>query len=140
MTLNGQTDHVVPKALDRPHRCERARHLYARPDRFVRQDYFLSDGENRAVAGLVHRLPRKHDEPGATSEVFDTREPGAEVVLYRNDLDQFHAHCVPSQTKESLDAILDALGQYYDIHNRDWKSMHGAGFNYWSVLLIAKYK
>ncbi len=43
---------------------------------------------------------------------------------------EFHAHCVPSQTKESLDSILDALGQYYDIH--------GAGFNYWSVLLIAK--
>lgn len=49
---------------------------------------------------------------------------------------EFHAHC--RQTKEELDSLLDWLEKWYHIHNRVWESRHGAGFNYWDVLLIAR--
>ena len=49
---------------------------------------------------------------------------------------EFHAHC--GQTKQELDELLDWLSTWYDIHNRVWEERHGAGFNYWDVLLIAK--
>lgn len=51
---------------------------------------------------------------------------------------EFHAHCRPEQTKQALDKLLDKLSEYYFIKNRNWESKHGAGFNYWDVLLIAK--
>lgn len=51
---------------------------------------------------------------------------------------EFHAHCRPEQTRENLDELLKQLSQYYEIHNQVWESRHGAGFNYWDVLLIAK--
>lgn len=50
---------------------------------------------------------------------------------------EFHAHCT-LQTKESLDDLLGWLSQWYTIHNQVWESRHGAGFNYWDVLLISK--
>lgn len=50
---------------------------------------------------------------------------------------EFHAHCT-LYTRARLDALLDSLEQFYTIHNRVWESRHGAGFNYWDVLLIAK--
>lgn len=49
---------------------------------------------------------------------------------------EFHAHI--NQTKEQLDSLLNNLEQYYTIHNRVWESRHGAGYNYWDILLIAK--
>lgn len=49
---------------------------------------------------------------------------------------EFHAHI--NQTKEELDNLLDWLSEWYEIHNRNWESRHGAGFNYWDILLIAK--
>lgn len=49
---------------------------------------------------------------------------------------EFHAHC--GQTKEELDDLLDWLSGWYEIHNRNWEERHGAGFNYWDVLLIDK--
>jgi len=49
---------------------------------------------------------------------------------------EFHAHC--GQRKEQLDQLLDALAEFYWIHNRMWEDKHSAGFNYWDVLLIAK--
>jgi hypothetical protein len=50
---------------------------------------------------------------------------------------EFHAHCT-NQTKQSIDELLNRLQQFYTIHNAVWESKHGAGFNYWDVLLIAK--
>lgn len=50
---------------------------------------------------------------------------------------EFHAHCT-DQTKESLDALLIWLSQWYTIYNQFWESRHGAGFSYWDVLLIQK--
>jgi FkbM family methyltransferase len=49
---------------------------------------------------------------------------------------EFHAHI--NQTKEQLDELLTYLSQFYTIHNQVWESRHGAGYNYWDVLLIAK--
>jgi FkbM family methyltransferase len=49
---------------------------------------------------------------------------------------EFHAHC-GKQTKEQLDELLTELSQYYNI-TASWESRHGAGFNYWDVLLISK--
>jgi len=49
---------------------------------------------------------------------------------------EFHAHV--NQTKEELDSLLDWLSEWYTIHNRNWVTMHGAGYNYWDILLIAK--
>ncbi len=51
---------------------------------------------------------------------------------------EFHAHCRPEQTKPVLDKLLDKLSEFYFIKNRNWESRHGAGFNYWDVLFIAK--
>jgi FkbM family methyltransferase len=51
---------------------------------------------------------------------------------------EFHSHCRPEQTKAVLDKLLDKLAEFYFIKNRNWESKHGAGFNYWDVLLIAK--
>jgi hypothetical protein len=50
---------------------------------------------------------------------------------------EFHAHC-GQQTKEHLDHLLLFLSEWYTIHNQVWESRHGAGFNYWDVLLISK--
>ena len=50
---------------------------------------------------------------------------------------EFHAHC-GVQTKESLDELLIYLSQYYTVHGAVWESRHGAGYNYWDVLLKAK--
>lgn len=50
---------------------------------------------------------------------------------------EFHAHCT-TQTQAQLDDLLDWLEQWYTIHNKVWESRHGAGFNYWDVLLIAR--
>lgn len=71
---------------------------------------------------------------------------GSEIGILKNSTHplakqvsvEFHAHCVPSQTKEELDNLLNYLSRFYDIHNREWKPMHGVGCNYWSVLLISK--
>ena len=49
---------------------------------------------------------------------------------------EFHAHL--GQTKEELDNLLDWLSGWYEIHNRIWEERHGAGYNYWDVLLIRK--
>jgi len=49
---------------------------------------------------------------------------------------EFHAHC-GKQTKEQLDELLTYLSTWYDI-SATWESRHGAGFNYWDVLFIAK--
>lgn len=46
---------------------------------------------------------------------------------------EFHAHC--GQTKQQLDELLDWLSEWYSIHNRIWEERHGAGFNYWDILL-----
>lgn len=51
---------------------------------------------------------------------------------------EFHAHCRPEQSQKALDKLLDKLSEFYFIKNRSWESRHGAGFNYWDVLLIAK--
>jgi hypothetical protein len=50
---------------------------------------------------------------------------------------EFHAHCT-SETKETIDDLLSWLGRWYTIYNKVWESRHGAGFNYWDILLIAK--
>jgi hypothetical protein len=49
---------------------------------------------------------------------------------------EFHAHC--GQTKEELDELLNYLSQWYTVNNNVWESRHGAGCNYWDVLLISK--
>lgn len=49
---------------------------------------------------------------------------------------EFHAHC--GHKREDIDNLLNYLEQWYFIHNRVWEEGHGAGFNYWDVLLIAK--
>lgn len=51
---------------------------------------------------------------------------------------EFHAHCVPSQTKESLDELIDWLSQWYNVYNRNWITMHGVSENYWDILFVAK--
>lgn len=51
---------------------------------------------------------------------------------------EFHEHTSRAIGKEKLDELLDKLSRWYYIYNRNWESRHGAGFNYWDVLLIAK--
>ncbi len=51
---------------------------------------------------------------------------------------EFHEHTDKKVGKEKLDALLDSLGQFYNINNRVWESRHGAGFNYWDILLTVK--
>jgi len=51
---------------------------------------------------------------------------------------EFHEHTARAIGKEKLDELLDKLSIWYYIYNRNWESRHGAGFNYWDVLLIAK--
>lgn len=70
---------------------------------------------------------------------------GEEVAVLENCLHpiakqisvEFHAHCT-LQTRAKIDSLLDQLSEWYTIHNRVWESRHGAGFNYWDILLIAK--
>lgn len=50
---------------------------------------------------------------------------------------EFHAH-TGKQSKGALDALLTHLSVFYTIHGAVWESRHGAGYNYWSVLLISK--
>lgn len=50
---------------------------------------------------------------------------------------EFHAHCT-LQTRAQLDTLLDWLSRWYTVCNRVWENRHGAGFNYWDILLIAK--
>ena len=52
---------------------------------------------------------------------------------------EFHAHVKElGHTKKVIDEVLDMLEEFYYIENRLWEDKHSAGFNYWSVLLIAK--
>lgn len=48
---------------------------------------------------------------------------------------EFHAHI--GQTKAQIDELLNYLEEYYTI-TKSWEPRHGAGFNYWDVLMIAK--
>lgn len=49
---------------------------------------------------------------------------------------EFHAH--RGQKKADLDELLDMLSEFYHIFGKVWENKHGAGFNYWDVLLIDK--
>lgn len=49
---------------------------------------------------------------------------------------EFHIHC--GQKLEDVNALLLMLGKYYDIHGAVLEDRHGAGLNYWNVLLISK--
>lgn len=49
---------------------------------------------------------------------------------------EFHIHC--GQKLEDVNALLLMLGEYYEIHGAVLEERHGAGMNYWDVLMIAK--
>ena len=49
---------------------------------------------------------------------------------------EFHAHL--GYPKSMLDKLILHLSRWYHIRNDDWEERHGAGFNYWDVLFIAK--
>lgn len=75
----------------------------------------------------------KLDIEGAEIAILeDAKHPIADQVSV-----EFHAHCT-KQTQASIDLLLTHLSNWYTIHNAVWESKHGAGFNYWSVLLIKK--
>ena len=61
----------------------------------------------------------------------DAKHPLAKQVSV-----EFHAHI--GQTKQELDELLLYLSNHYTIHNQVWESRHGAGYNYWDILLVAK--
>lgn len=85
------------------------------------------------MVGVKHWDIIKMDIEGEEYKVLKhAKHPLADQVSV-----EFHAHC-GNQTKEQLDELLTYLSQFYTIHNQVWESRHGAGFNYWDVLLIKK--
>jgi hypothetical protein len=51
---------------------------------------------------------------------------------------EFHEHTDKRIGRDKLDDLLNRLSQFYYINNRVWESRHGAGFNYWDILLTSK--
>lgn len=85
------------------------------------------------VVGIRHWDLIKLDIEGAEFAILEeARHPIADQVSV-----EFHAHCT-TQTKEEIDELLKHLSNWYTIHNQVWENRHGAGYNYWDVLLINK--
>lgn len=85
------------------------------------------------MVGVKHWNLIKMDIEGEEYKVLkSSKHPLATQVSV-----EFHAHC-GNQTKEQLDELLVYLSNYYTIHNQVWESRHGAGENYWDILMIAK--
>lgn len=77
----------------------------------------------------------KLDVEGEEYQILDTNlHPMATQVSV-----EFHEHTHRAIGKENLDNLLDKLSRWYHIYNRNWESRHCAGFNYWDILLIAKF-
>lgn len=77
----------------------------------------------------------KLDVEGEEYQILDTNfHPMATQVSV-----EFHEHTHKAIGKENLDALLNHLSRWYHIYNQNWESRHGAGFNYWDILLIAKF-
>jgi len=51
---------------------------------------------------------------------------------------EFHEHTDRKIGKERLDDLLLRLSKFYVIYNQNWEARHGAGFNYWDILLIKR--
>ena len=75
----------------------------------------------------------KMDIEGAEYDVLkNSKHPLAKMVSC-----EFHIHC-GIQTKDMIDNLLIKLQEYYEVHNWVLEERHGAGFNYWDILLIRK--
>lgn len=84
------------------------------------------------MVGVKHWDLIKMDIEGEEIKVLrEAKHPMATQVSV-----EFHAHI--NQTKEQIDELLLYLSNFYTIHNQVWESRHGAGFNYWDVLMIKK--
>jgi len=85
------------------------------------------------MVGVDHwNLVKLDIESDEEKILWNSQHPIADMLSV-----EFHTHC-SNQTKESVDKLLDYLSTWYVIYNRDWKEAHGAGFNYWSILMFAK--
>jgi FkbM family methyltransferase len=51
---------------------------------------------------------------------------------------EFHEHTAKKIGQSEIDNMLARFEQWYDIRHKVWESRHGAGFNYWDVLLVLK--
>lgn len=51
---------------------------------------------------------------------------------------EFHEHTDRKIGKERIDDLLERLSKFYVIYNQNWEARHGAGFNYWDILLIKR--
>lgn len=102
-----------------------------------------TDVEKITISSFAKRMGLKKfdliklDVEGEESRILWQANTWNEHPLAAQISVEFHAHC-GYQTKTQLDDLLDWLDQWYTIHNRVWESRHGAGFNYWDILLIAK--
>jgi len=129
------------------------------------QDYYriaISDKDGRCAVARNHDPNATHimkgDEiPMMTVESFSKHVGVQEWDIIKMDIEgqeldilmnskhpiahqisvEFHTHCTP-QTKETIDACLDHLRQWYYIDNVNWVSEHGCSENYWDILLINK--
>ncbi len=87
----------------------------------------------RKVLGIRMWDLIKLDIEGSEYGILDYPGPIAKQVSV-----EFHEHTDRGIGKQKLDELLDHLEKWYTIYNRNWESRHGAGFNYWDVLLIVK--
>jgi hypothetical protein len=51
---------------------------------------------------------------------------------------EFHEHTERKIGRDNIDMILKHLDNWYDRKVINWDTRHGAGYNYWDVLLVLK--